>query len=139
MRSGDQAVHHVNLVIWVGVCMCTLDGILIYCHKEQPHGLLAARKTLLYGNFQPLLSFFCLFPFVCCFAMFSRYRLILIYLSAEPLPSSCSLRTSFLLPWRRRPAWKRGSIRVKGVRQNATILGTSHGPRPRRPPAVQSQ
>src|ERR1022692_3772512 len=25
----------------------------------------------------------------------------------------------------------------KGVRQNATILGTSHGPRPRRPPAVQ--
>ena len=26
----------------------------------------------------------------------------------------------------------------KGVRQNATILGTSHGPRPRRPPAVQS-
>jgi hypothetical protein len=27
----------------------------------------------------------------------------------------------------------------KGVRQNATILGTSHGPRPRRPPAVQSQ
>jgi hypothetical protein len=29
--------------------------------------------------------------------------------------------------------------RVKGVRQNATILGTSHGPRPRRPPAVQSQ
>ena len=28
---------------------------------------------------------------------------------------------------------------AKGVRQNATILGTSHGPRPRRPPAVQSQ
>src|ERR1017187_8724209 len=27
----------------------------------------------------------------------------------------------------------------KGVRQNAAILGTSHGPRPRRPPAVQSQ
>ena len=32
-----------------------------------------------------------------------------------------------------------GIKRVKGVRQNATILGTCHGPRPRRPPAVQSQ
>jgi hypothetical protein len=33
-----------------------------------------------------------------------------------------------------------GTIYIqKGVRQNATILGTSHGPRPRRPPAVQSQ
>src|ERR1017187_2582548 len=64
MRSGDQAVHHVNLVIWVGVCMCTLDGILIYCHKEQPHGLLAARKTLLYADLPALISFCVLLCYV---------------------------------------------------------------------------
>jgi hypothetical protein len=44
--------------------MCTLDGILIYCHKEQPHGLLAARKTLLYADLPALISFCVLLCYV---------------------------------------------------------------------------